>query len=63
MGIFDIIEIRNHLDAINEYLLYIDSCKSRDTPFSWSSCLATTNLISGHVYNIRKVLDKMEEIG
>lgn len=61
MGIFDIIEMRKELSAINEYLLYIDRCKCDNTPFNWSSCLAITNLISGHCFNIKKVLDKMEK--
>lgn len=62
MGIFDIIEIRNHLDAINEYLIYIERCKASDTQFNWSTCQAITNLISGHCFNIKKVLDKVENI-
>lgn len=53
MGIFDIIEMQNHIRAIIEYLLYMDSHKEE-----FSSCSV---LISGHLHDMKKILDKFDK--
>lgn len=53
MGIFDVIELKNHLDAINQYLLYIDA-----HPDDIAQCL---NIVSGHCISMKKILDKFDK--
>lgn len=53
MGVFDIIELQNHIKAINEYLLYMDAHKEE-----FSMC---SNLISGHLWDMKIILDKLEK--
>lgn len=52
MGVFDIIEMENHIRSINEYLLYIDSHRDE-----YEIC---SNLISGHLLSMKKILEKMK---
>ena len=56
MGIFDIIELRNHVQAVGEYLFYIDAhCEpSKDA----QHCHV---LISGHLKQMNDILAKMEK--
>lgn len=52
MGVFDIIEMENHICSINEYLLYIDSHRDE-----YDIC---SNYISGHLLQMKKILEKMK---
>lgn len=56
MGIFDIIELRNHIQAVGEYLFYIDAhCEpSKDA----QHCHV---LISGHLKQMNDLLAKLEK--
>lgn len=55
MGIFDILELRNHVQAIGEYIFYIDAhCEpSKDA----QHCLT---LITANLKQMRDILAKME---
>lgn len=57
MGIFDILELRNHVQAIGEYIFYIDThCEpSKDAQYCHT-------LITAHLKQMRDVLAKMEVI-
>lgn len=56
MGIFDIIELKQHVRSIGEYIFYIDShCEpSNET----EHCLT---LITGHLKQMSNVLDNLEK--
>lgn len=53
MGIFDIIEMKQHLRSIGEYLLYMDA-----HPADAKSC---HQYIRDHLKNMYTVLDKFEK--
>lgn len=53
MGIFDIIELKNHCQAIGEYLLYLDK-----NPNELQMC---SNLMSEHLKKMFTLLDRMEK--
>lgn len=55
MGIFDIIECKQHLQAIGEYLVYLDNDEHRDK--EWFSCC---RFIRDHMKKILEVLEKIE---
>ena len=54
MGIFDIIELKNHCQAIGEYLLYVDK-----NPEELQMC---SNLMSEHLKKMFTLLDRMEKL-
>ena len=53
MGIFDIIEMKQHLRSIGEYLLYMDA-----HPAEAKICY---QFIRDHLKNLYSVLDKFEK--
>lgn len=53
MGIFDIIELKNHCQAIGEYMFYID-CHPDDVKFP-------SSLVVEHVKKMVAILDKLEK--
>lgn len=61
MGIFDIIELRNHISAIKDYVLYMDSLQSRDCQLCTKEFPQTLNLIVEHCKLSLKVLERMEK--
>lgn len=55
MGIFDILELRNHVQAIGEYIFYIDShCEPSKEA---GHCHA---LMIAHLKQMRDILAKLE---
>lgn len=56
MGIFDIIELKDHVQAIGEYLFYIDS-HCDPSP----EAVHCHNLISGHLKQMCNALDSLEK--
>lgn len=56
MGIFDIIELRNHVHAITEYLLYLETPGSLEKDFEMVS-----TLICDHCKKMDTLLAKMEK--
>lgn len=55
MGIFDIIELKQHVQAIGEYLFYIDAhCDPSN------DAIQCHVLISGHLKQMNDLLAKME---
>lgn len=56
MGIFDILELRNHVQAIGEYIFYIDShCE----PTKEAGHCHT--LIASHLKQMRDILAKLDD--
>lgn len=53
MGIFDIIELKNHLQAIGEYLFYVES-----HPDEMEVCCT---LMKEHIKKSFTILDKLEK--
>lgn len=53
MGIFDIIELKQHIRSVGEYVLYLDS-----HPNEIGSC---TNFIRDHLKSMYNVLEKLEK--
>lgn len=61
MGIFDFIELRNHIQAIGEYVFYMvdTAClHTADLPADFNSSL---NFIRDHLKKMTEVLDKIEK--
>lgn len=53
MGIFDIIELKNHCQAITEYMVYLDA--HRD------DFELTTTMVADHVRKMNAILDNLEK--
>lgn len=53
MGIFDIIEFKNHCQAITEYMVYLDAHRD-DFEF-------TTTMVADHIRKMNAILDKLEK--
>lgn len=53
MGIFDIIELKNHCQAITEYMVYLDAHKNE-----FELC---TTMVADHVKKMLTILDKLEK--
>ena len=53
MGIFDIIELKNHLSAIREYLMYLDI-----HPDELKIC---STLMCDHIKKSENILDKFDK--
>lgn len=53
MGIFDIIELKNHCQSITEYMVYLDA--HRD------DFELTSTMVADHVRKMTTILDKLEK--
>lgn len=56
MGIFDFIELDNHIQAIGEYLLYLDG-----DPKRLQESGHVHDLVRDHLRSMKKILDKMKK--
>lgn len=61
MGVFDIIELKNHVRACKEYVLYLDSLSGKDCLSCHNEFPQTLNLISEHLKNMENVLERMDK--
>lgn len=60
MGIFDIIELKNHIQAIGEYVFYItDVCQDRSNLSR--EIVQSMDFIRDHLKKMHEVLDKLEK--
>lgn len=53
MGIYDIIELKNHCQAITEYMVYLDAHRE--------DYELTTSMVADHVRKMVTILDKLEK--
>lgn len=60
MGIFDIIELKNHIRAIEEYLLYLDSLQLRECVVCKDEFPQTITLCNEHCKKMLTILDKFD---
>lgn len=61
MGIFDIIELKNHINAIREYVVYLETMQSRECQVCLKEFPQTLNLVIEHCKLSLKVLENLEK--
>lgn len=61
MGIFDVIELKNHVQSIGEYVFYMAdylACSGNELP---SELLSSLNFIRDHLKKMSDVLQKLSD--
>lgn len=60
MGIFDVIELKNHIQAIGEYVFYMADVYSQKEEFP-QEIATSMNFIRDHLKNMMDVLRKYDK--
>lgn len=61
MGIFDIIELKQHNTALFEYIVYLSTLSARDCIACSKELEQTLNYMNEHLKKSQQILDKLDK--